>query len=52
LQLQPISDKQGAIKDNDLASLLSSRIVVVKHKENTTVERLDIIAATIPAKQK
>jgi len=38
---------EGVVKNNDLASLLSSPIVVVEHEEDITIEQLDIIVATI-----
>jgi hypothetical protein len=47
-QLQPTLDIQGVVKDNDPTSPLSSPIIVAKHEENTTVERLDITTITIP----
>ncbi len=43
---------QGVVKDIDLISLLFSPIAIAEHEEDTTIERLDIIATTILAKQK
>jgi len=51
-QLQPTLNMQGVVKDNDPISLLFSPVVIIEHEEDTTIERLYIIAATILAKQK
>jgi hypothetical protein len=48
-QLQPTSDMQGVVKDNDPTSLLFSPIIVAKHEEDTTIEGLDITTITIPS---
>jgi hypothetical protein len=43
---------QVVVKNNDLASLLSSPIFVIEHEEYRTIEQMDIIAVTISSKQK
>lgn len=38
LQLQPTSNMQGVVKNNDPTSLLSSPIIVIEHEEDATIE--------------
>jgi hypothetical protein len=43
---------QVVVKNSDPANMLSSPISIAKHEKYITIERLDIIATTIPSKQK